>query len=120
MRHTMFKPVLRFSALLLLAGCSTTARYVTTEHWSSGDTFYVGFTEYKETNLVVTKTGESSAHVLLCSAGGDNTAQCRPQVAVDRLLNPHKKYDEPPPPPPAPEEPPAAPAAAEEEAIPNA
>ena len=109
MRQRKFEITLLLAALGLLAGgCSTTARYVTAEHWSKGDTFYVGFTEYKETNLVITKIGESSAHVMLCNAADTNSVQCRPQLAVDRLLNPGEKY------PDAPTAPVAPPAAAEE------
>lgn len=89
------------AAVSMMSGCTTTARYVTTEHWATGDQFYVGFTEYKETNLIVLRTGESSAHVMLCNASDTNNVQCRPQVAVDRLLNPGKKYEEPPKPAPA-------------------
>jgi hypothetical protein len=101
MHHQAIRTTLGLSALLALAGCSTTARYVTAEHWSKGDTFYVGFTEYKETNLVVTRIGNSTAHVMLCSAGESNSVQCKPQVAVDRLLNPDEQYPEPAPPPAA-------------------
>ncbi len=107
MRFNKIVPALGAAALFsMLGGCSTTARYVTTEHWSASDKFYVGFTEYKETNLIVFRTGDSSAHLILCNASDDNNVQCRPQVEVDRLLNPDKKYADPPPPPP-----PAAPAA---------
>lgn len=96
MRHRKMETAFIVMALGSFAGCSTTARYVTAEHWSKGDTFYVGFTEYKETNLVVTKIGKSSAHVMLCNAADTNNVQCKPQLAVDRLLNPGQKYPDAP------------------------
>jgi len=96
MRHTAIRTALQLSTLAVLAGCSTTARYVTSEHWSRGDTFYVGFTEYKETNLLVTRIGTSTAHVMLCSAAENNSVQCKPQLEVDRLLNPDEKYPDSP------------------------
>jgi hypothetical protein len=102
MRHKAIETALRLTAFTLLAGCSTTARYVTTEHWAQGDAFYVGFTEYKETNLVVTRIGNSTAHVILCNAGENNSVQCKPQLEVDRLLNPDEKYPDPAPAPAAP------------------
>ncbi len=119
MRLTQIAPALGLLALTaMMAGCSTTARYVTSEHWSSGDKFYVGFTEYKETNLVVIRTGTSSAHLMLCNAQDDNHVQCKPQLAVDRLLNPDQKYPDPPPPPPP--APPAPTEAETSEGEPNA
>jgi len=120
MRNIEFKSALKLAALLALTGCTTTARYVTAEHWTKGDTFYVGFTEYKETNLIITSTGKSSAHVMLCNASDGNDVTCRPQVAVDRLLNPDLKFDDPPPaPPPPPPAVEAEPVAEASEEMPN-
>lgn len=124
MLNKAIRTALAISALSVLAtGCSTTARYVTAEHWSKGDTFYVGFTEYKETNLVVTRYGNSSAHLMVCNAADSNNVTCRPQLAVDRLLNPGEKYPDEPPPPAAPAPAPVEPAPAPTEggeAVPNA
>lgn len=108
------------AAGLVAGGCSTTSRYVTTEHWHDSDTFFVAYTEYAHTDLLVTSTGESSAHVRLCRAGPNNQVQCQDQVAVDRLLNPDEEYPEPPPPPPpAPAEPAEAPAAEPDQDAPD-
>ena len=96
-----------------LIGCGSTARYVTAEHWHDDNSFFLAYTEYNKTSYVVASGGSSTAHVILCRAGADNAASCRPQVAVDRLLNPDEKYPDPPPAPaaePAPE-PEAEPAA---------
>lgn len=101
---------------LSLIGCGQTSRYVTAEHWHDDNSFFIAFTEYNKTNYVVTSSGSSTAHVILCRAGADNAASCRPQVAVDRLLNPDEEIPDPPPAPAAPapapsEEAPAEPAA---------
>ena len=99
-----------------LIGCAQTARYVTAEHWHDDNSFFIAYTEYTKTNYVVTSSGSSTAHVILCRAAADNTATCRAQVAVDRLLNPGEDLPDAPPPaaapaPAAPAEVPAPPAA---------
>ena len=105
-----------FAVAFGLIGCGTTARYVTAEHWHDDNSFFIAYTEYNKTNYIVTSSGSSTAHVMLCRAGADNSATCRPQVAVDRLLNPDEEIPDPPPsaeaPAAAPEEPaPSEPAA---------
>jgi hypothetical protein len=96
-------------------GCGSTARYVTAEHWHDDNSFFIAYSEYNKTNYVVTSGGSSTAHVMLCRAGADNTASCRPQVAVDRLLNPDEEIADPPPAPPASTAPEPAPAPEEAE-----
>ncbi|HEX7481556.1 MAG TPA: hypothetical protein VF331_27375 [Polyangiales bacterium] len=83
--------------VLFSGGCATSSRYVTAEHWHDDNSFFVGYTEYTSTNYMVTRTGSSSAHVMMCRVQEDNKADCRPQVAVDRLLNPDEKIPDPPP-----------------------
>jgi hypothetical protein len=107
-------------ATLGMIGCAQTSRYVTAEHWHDDNSFFIAYTEYTKTNFVVTSSGSSTAHVIMCRAGADNTATCRPQVAVDRLLNPGEDIPDAPPAPaaapaaaPAPEAAPAAAPAAE-------
>ena len=102
-----------------LLGCGQTSRYVTAEHWHDDNSFFIAFTEYDKTNYVVTSSGSSTAHVILCRAGADNSASCRPQVAVDRLLNPDEEIADPPPAPAAPAPAPTVEAPAEPAAEPT-
>lgn len=95
---------------LVAGGCAQTSRYVTAEHWHDEGTFFVAYTAYEETNYIVTRSGASSAHVMMCRVSDDNSATCRPQVAIDRLLNPDEEIEAPPPLEAAPEPEPEAPA----------
>ena len=107
--------VIAFSGMFLLAGCSTTSRYVTAELWHDDDTVMVAYTEYTHTNYIVASSGKSSAHVIVCQAADDNSLDCQNQVAIDRLLNPDEEYpDAPPPPAEEPVDEPAEDAPAEE------
>ena len=103
-----------------LIGCAQTARYVTAEHWHDDNSFFIAYTEYTKTNYVVTSSGSSTAHVILCRAGADNTATCHAQVAVDRLLNPGEDTPDAPPAPAAAPAPAAQPAPAPAESAPAA
>lgn len=77
----MRKVVLAFSAVLLAAatGCGPQIRYVTATHWHTDAAGFVAYTQRPQVE----------AHVLLCSVNADNTPSCRPQPAVDALLNAH-------------------------------
>jgi len=91
---------LAFTGLMIAGGCATPVRYVTAQHWHDDDTFFVAYSSYDRTNFVFFSGASSStARVLMCKVDGSNAADCRPQVAVDRLLNPDEDYPDAPPPP---------------------
>lgn len=120
MKNQLAICVTLIAAASSLIGCAQTARYVTAEHWHDDNSFFIAYTEYTKTNYVVTSSGSSTAHVILCRAGADNTATCSAQVAVDRLLNPGQDIPDAPPPAAAPAAAPAAPAAPAEVPAPPA
>ncbi len=86
-----------FAGVLASGGCAQTSRYVTAEHWHDDNNVFIAYSEYTKTNFVVASTGRSTAHVMLCRVQADNKADCRPQTAVDRLLNPDEKIADPAP-----------------------
>jgi hypothetical protein len=74
-------------SLATVLGCSETYRYVTAEHWHDRDTLVIAYTEYVRQHYVITSTGQSSTHVLLCRVAPDNSLQCRPQPEIDRAIH---------------------------------
>lgn len=76
---TMRKIALAAGAVLLAAatGCGPQTRYVTATYWHSDSAGFVAYTQRPQVE----------AHVLLCTINADNTPMCRPQPAVDQLLN---------------------------------
>lgn len=59
-------------------GCAPQIRYVTLSYaHNPTNTVYVAYTE----RPIV------EAHMMACTVGADNTPVCRPQPALDRLLN---------------------------------
>ncbi len=75
----MRKLVLAFGAVLLAAatGCGPQTRFVTASYWHTDSSGFLAYTQRPQVE----------AHVLLCTVGPDNTPACRPQPAVDALLN---------------------------------
>ena len=83
------RPALILAALGLpcMSGCTEHYRYLSAAHWHDRDTLVVAYTEYVRHHYVVTGTGRSSTHVLICKVLPDNSLVCHEQPELDGVLN---------------------------------
>lgn len=79
--------ILALFSALLLCGCSTTVRKVSTIH-HEGNYGYFAYWEGECSDWMGCSTGQS--RIKRCNINDDNTATCVDETAANRILNPHQ------------------------------